>query len=98
MFCLPGGLGRLCYLLNSLAAGLKLFGSYWRSYILDKDFRMIAYFGCACKSREKLLLKKLQNSGYEIRVVRTNPKWKAIARTFNKKMPFVVENGVAREL
>lgn len=59
---------------------------------------MIAYFRCACTSYDKFRIKHLINKGYEVRVIKGNPQWRKEAKCYNLKMPFIVENGIARVL
>lgn len=59
---------------------------------------MTAYFRCICRSSEKLLAKRLQSEGYEIRDIRQNFEWRKEARQYDAKLPFTVVDGRVTEL
>lgn len=59
---------------------------------------MIAYFRCVCKSADKLLARKLQGEGVEIRLTKNNPENREASKLYGCKMPFIVQDGVATEI
>lgn len=58
---------------------------------------MIAYLRCLCGvNRQKA--KQLENDGYEVRVVNSNPEWRKEALAYMTKLPFKVTNGKVEEI
>lgn len=54
---------------------------------------MIAYYKCKCRSKDKLKIKELIDQGVEVRIVKGNPLWRAEAKQYGTKMPFLVKDG-----
>lgn len=58
---------------------------------------MILYIKCQC-GRYKLLARKYQEEGYEIRLINMNPEWRKEAKDYHAKLPFTVVNGQVTEI
>lgn len=59
---------------------------------------MIAYIYCKCTKKNRELTKKFKESGYEVRHTKYNSNYSKEAKEYGLKLPFVVENGEAREI
>lgn len=59
---------------------------------------MIVYFYCLCRSRDKLKAKELEANGAEIRITKYNPEFRAEAKAYKTRLPFLIENGKVTRL
>lgn len=59
---------------------------------------MIAYLKCKCKSKDRLLAKKLEDQGYQVRIAKGSLDVQRQISRYKQVLPFVVERGVARPL
>lgn len=51
---------------------------------------MKAYFKCMCRSKDKILIKKLLDQGVEVVIIGSDPIKRAEARQYKMKPPFIV--------
>lgn len=53
----------------------------------------VAYLKCTCKSEDKILARQLQLQGYDVRIIKGNPKHSKEARKYNQPLPFIINGG-----
>ncbi len=58
----------------------------------------ILYIRCTCRTRDRQLMQEYQSKGYDIRRTKGSKVIAAEAESYHLLLPFVVENGKARQL
>ena len=57
---------------------------------------MILYIKCACRTQDKLLIKKYKDLGFEIRNISKNPAYRKEIKEFPYlRLPFIIAHGIA---